>query len=589
MAVAVVLVATMGRLPGWSARAVEREERAQQREATSEARRFVDVSVRLRVVAMDLEHGEELIEGGPRLRIVREYDVGGIVDTAPGGGLRPYLCGKGANPAIWYTSEAIEPLIRHGKNAPRWTMLQGGEGVGKSTALAQWVYFRFLQHLGHPERQIGIVAPDWPRMGRMLEAIARLWRADWMESRRLKPTDRDKVIAFRGGPSVMFVGAHEQSEAKGSPIQGFNWVACAPDELQDCHDKWADMLARLRAAPDGRGLVMASCTAKDATAWRTFKDAAAANDNWQVRTIPGVESPFVHPDHWASMKNGGVTLREWLRRVMAVDVGPEAQVYHCFRRKLDDGTPANLRPVPLGAQDCTAEVLAASRPQSDPRPIGLLLGHDPGKRQHVTEFLKAYRFPEDVRRGDMRPRWFVVDEVTTPDATVHEHAQTVLRRAQSRWRCNLKSSSTGAWSPDCPQVLVRIDPHSRAEKSDHPGPDVKTIWLSMGMLAKAAAYKPGTADPGIIPKDSRINMVNTLLCATGQAPGSEVRRLFIACDDSGNAAAPKLLAAFESMERDAGGEAETERKDANDLSHWPCALGYALWMPERARVGQVAA
>ena len=43
------------------------------------------------------------------------------------------------------------------------------------------------------------------------------------------------------------------------------------------------------------------------------------------------------------------------------------------------------------------------------------------------------------------------------------------------------------------------------------------------------------------------------------------------------------------MEKDAAGRAEHEKKDENDLSHWPCSVGYGLWQLEHQRMGQAAA
>lgn len=616
-----LIAITAALVASWSvaARKIRQAETDRKHDAASVEARYVDMSVRLRVVRQDLVNGTKYLADAPRLAVLHEEVYGGIVDLNPDDGGRARLVGPGANPANWYCSEEQEPLILHDDDQPLWTLIQGSEGSGKTTTLAMWAYFRVLEHIGH-DREIGITAPTNKRMAKVVKAIRKLWRTDWIKFSRgaddttVAPSGRDQAYTFRAGPTVQLQSAHQQSEAEGSPIQGDNWVAHAGDELQDHFDVEADIEARGRSAPDGRYKRLNTSTGKDSTEWRNFREKVQTSDAatpgglpvWLFVKMDGRRSPFVDPLHWANLRSGGtMTEREFRRRVGNEDLPPESQVYHCFTRKLEDGSPGNLRPLPLGAIDVTAEVLAAHRPIGDPRPITLLLGHDPGKRQHVTEFHKAYRFPEDIRRGDMRPRWFVVDEVTSPDSIMHDHASAVLKRAREKWNCNTLNR---AGKPDLEngrQLLARIDPHTRAEKSDHPGPDVKATWAALGMLAKAAAYKPGTADPAQIPIESRLNMMNTLFCATAGADGVEVaplptsdglpvkgkviRRLFILCDDKGNAAAPKLLAAVESMERDAGGAAETERKDKNDLSHWPCASGYALWQIEHQRAGQAAA
>ena len=273
------------------------------------------------------------------------------------------------------------------------------------------------------------------------------------------------------------------------------------------------------------------------------------------------------PKHWERFRANGITTREYQRRVLAMDVGPEAQLYHCWKRRMDGGSPGNLRPIPLGADDVTAEVLAPYLPRG-----GLLIGHDPGKRQHVSVFLKAYRF-----RGERIVRWFVVDEVTSPDTTIDKHVAEVMEKVRKRWRCNLKSSADGRADPNAPQALVRIDPHTRGG-DEHPGRDLYAVWRNAGLVARAAAYNPGTSDPATIKRESRFDMMNTLLCdVRGE------RRLLVACDDTGVPAASRLVNALESMERDAAGKGEADKKDGNDQSHWPAAVGYALWQIEHPR------
>mgnify|MGYP001584856404 CR=1 FL=1 len=126
---------------------------------------------------------------------------------------------------------------------------------------------------------------------------------------------------------------------------------------------------------------------------------------------------------------------------------------------------------------------------------------------------------------------------------------------------------------------------------------VATIWRALGMTARAAGYKANatTVEPITIKRRQRIDLVNTLLSATAEV--GEVRRLFVAvrsgflfrkfpeAEQDGKPAAPMLVKAFETMEFNAAGKAETEAKDADDLSHWPAALGYALWQVEAPRLG----
>ncbi len=142
---------------------------------------------------------------------------------------------------------------------------------------------------------------------------------------------------------------------------------------------------------------------------------------------------------------------------------------------------------------------------------------------------------------------------------------------------------------------MRVDPHTRSG-DEHPGSDVYAIWRNLGVLTKAAAYKPNSTTGESIKPESRIELLNTLFCdATIERDDSSeivkdgVRRLFVAVRDDGSHAAPRLVEALEVMERNAMNVAEHERKDDRDHSHWPAALAYALWTIEKPRVGMAVA
>ena len=95
----------------------------------------------------------------------------------------------------------------------------------------------------------------------------------------------------------------------------------------------------------------------------------------------------------------------------------------------------------------------------------------------------------------------------------------------------------------------------------------------------AAAYNKQGLGTGRIDREARIEMIQRLL---RNARGE--RRLFVACDERRQPAAPKLVEALELLEREEGtGKAERVRKGVNDLTHWPAGLGYALWPYERIR------
>jgi hypothetical protein len=566
---AAVLVSSLA----WKRRAVERQIEAD----ADETDRYVDMGVTLTVVEMDRERANAMERAGgwlpdvPPVVVVRTHHLGGMLDTWKG-----EIVGPSVNPRQWRCSRDQEQIILHPDEDPLWRLVQGSEGAGKTAVIPKWTYCRLLEHCGH-DREMWITAPVFARLAWIKKAIADDWDPKWYRWK-----EREQTYRLRTGMTVRLLSAHQQSEQAGSPFQGGNIVACASDELQDHHEREPDIQARGRAAPQGKFKRLATSTFKDSTPWRNFRETADRSPDWLVVKLLGLDSPFVWPKHWQRMRENGITLREYQRRVLAMDVGPERQVYHCWSRKLPDGSPGNLRPIPLGAIDVTAEVL---RPYAAPGVAHtLLVGHDPGQRQHVSMFLKAYRFPEDIRRKETRPRWFIVDEITSPEATVEAHVADVLKRARDKWKTNL-TDYRGRSAADGGTMLVRIDPHTRSGDA-HPGADVYTRWRAAGIATRAAAYKPASNEPATIKRDSRIDMMNTLLCAYDDGIDEQLRlrRLFVACDDAGIAAAPRFVEAVESMERNGDDKAEADKKDGNDRSHWPAAVGYALWQIESPRL-----
>lgn len=573
--------------------------RAERRQLTEIVRRssaeYIDMGIELRVVERD-PSGVPLVPGNSEpMRVVGEpIRRGGIVKISldENGNRTARIVAPSKNPVVWFVSQAQCDLILHDGPAP-WVLVQGSEGSGKTTVLCMFVAIEAVNHLGH-EREIGVTAPTFNRLSHVKREIKRWWRPSWYRF-----SERYQKFTFHAGPTVQLVSAVQRSEEAGSPIQGANWVAHAGDELQDHFEREGDIEARGRSAPRGWYPRLNTSTFKDSSAWRTFRSACVANSNeddeskraWHVTKLFGLESPFISPLHWERLRNGGtMTPREYRRRVLAEELGPEAQLYHCWLR--GENGSGNLRVLPsldlsLHVEDVTAEIL---RPYAPPGVnLHVLAGNDPGKRQHVTIYLKAFRFAADVRRGDRRPRWFVVGETTSPDSTIEAHVAEVLKRLRVEWRCNeIQRGPDGKPSiaPPPRQVLVRIDPHSKTG-DEHPGRDYYSIWRSFGIVARAANYDGDR--PAQIKVESRINLVNTLLCAVSDSEDG-TRRLFVACNENGQpltknpGQAEHVVDAFEAMERNEAGEAEWENKDRHDKSHWTAAIGYALWQVERENV-----
>lgn len=561
-------------------------ERRQERQIADllHADRF-DMGVRIHVVRRK-DGAKELIPGTP-LEVVDTVHRGHMCRVwTEHGKRRAAWCGPSQYRTTWFVSEQQAPIVLHDGGAP-WRLVQGSEGAGKTVAIAMWLWLRVLENVG-TDAEIGFTAPIERRIEHIRRKIAEHWPAGtW------RYNSAQKLYTTHAGVRVQLVSAHVRSEAEGDPIQGYNWVACASDELQDHFASDASIIARLRSAPDGRGKRLCSSTFKDSPDWRNFRARAeAATERWEFSRLLGLDSPFVHPEQWAGAKVG-MTEREWRRRVLAEDVGPERQVYYSWRRVDDRGKPGNLRPIPLNAVDVTARELSRYG-----KNLGLLLGHDPGKRQHVTEVLKAYEFPGerrvDVNGRKLPPlvRWFVVDEITSDvynadepkkvagPVTMERHVECVLRRVREKWGC-LQTDWRGNRDSEASGAVVRIDPHTTSG-DEHPDRVVYTQWRAYGFTTFAAAYNPQTNKPTPIKVDTRIDLLNTLLCNV-----EDDRRLFVLSDDRGQPAAPWLVKALESMERDEAGRAEWENKDSTDLSHWPAAVAFALWSIEKPRLDAI--
>lgn len=525
------------------------------------ASRFVDMGVVLRVVRMDLENGKELLAGQPPLVVLREHRRGGVVDTAA---VPPHFIGPSRAPVVWYCGEDAEDLILHPDTLPDRLLVYGSEGAGKTTAQAMWAGLRMLEFTGEG-REIGLTAPTEARLDHLYKAITKLWPASWY-----RYVGDDGCFYVVNNTTVRLVSTHQQSSKEGSRVQGYNWSAHGGDEMQDQIEYDGDIEMRGRSANRGRYKRFNTCTAKDAPGWRSYRDRVLSKPkHWALRRLIGPRSPFVWPSVWEDRKDT-LSEREYKRRVLAQDVGPERMLYSSWERG-DHDSPGNLRPVPPNAVDVTSEVLAKWGPN-----LTVLVGHDPGKLFDVSIFLKAFRLPRNPKLF-----WWVVGEVTTEQSTTETHVMELLRYARERWHVNTVDWK-GRPVEGGPRMLVRADPYSDSGASDSaPSRSVYTIFRQAGILIHAAAYvaKTNKIAVGKVPKEGRIEMMNTLLHSA-----KKERRLFVDCDDRRQPVAPSLVEALETSERDEAGKAEAQRKDRRDMSHWPAAAGYALWVLERPRM-----
>lgn len=519
--------------------------------------RFVNTGVLLRVVTID-PCGDILLDSGRRAREIRRHRWGAWVDTSA---TKPDVIQgvKDEDRLVWLCSEQQEQLIMHDDARALGQLVIGSEGSGKTTALAMWHHRRWVIDGMGERREGGQTAPTLARLGLVKSEIQKLWKRSWC-----RYVERRDFEGFElcDGCRIRFRHTQRQSAAAGSPIQGFNWSWAGRDEFQDQIEVHNDIESRGRAAKNGKYKQLATATAKDDPEWKALRDQLIDGGQWQLTRLFVADSPFVAADFLETKRKSGITDREFRRRYLAEDLPPESRLYYTFDRK------ENLRPIPLGARKITSVVLAR---KTGDRADALLMGHDPGIAKSGTVWLDAYELPPGIAaKFGFLPNevlWWARLELLTTHVTHEVHATRAMEETRKRFGVNMR--------PGEERAHVRCQPLGVAE--DKPDLSVFAIWKRIGFHIKAAQYNKSGQGVGQIKKESRIGMVNTLFCdATGK------RRLFLECDDRGNALTPDLLAAIESMERDARGRAETEKKDIRyDKSDLPSALGYALWPFEK--------
>ena len=516
--------------------------------------RYVDFGVRLYTVRQ-AEEGRAVYPGRPLVVATDRRDYGGILDTRA----RVFVA-PSPNPIVLFASAEQARLIRHDRSdLPLRVLVYGAEGAGKTRGvLAPWMLLRALELTGYPA-EIGGTAPTDKRLSRLRQSLLEILPPDWYTARV-----KDNLLLLHNGVRLRLVATKKYSEDLGSPVQGWDWFACASDELQDSLDANDDIETRGRAALHGDYRRMNSATAKDSPRWRSFRDKLEASPLWSIERLPGSTNPFVFPSHWRNLKRT-LDKRAYQRRVLALDVAPDKAVYTGWDRE------ANLRSVPqIGARDVTADVLARFGRSNQT----VLVGHDPGSRTAVSIMLKAWQL-HDVRD----PVWWIVDELTTVGKSADQHAALLARRLRERWGCNALDYR-GNPDPDAPGARIHMDPMGNSANKTHRS--IYQTFSAHGLHAvsaqppKATLGKLSTSEGGVIPKEAGIEMINRLLCA---ADGT--RRLYVACDDARQPAAARFVESVELSERDANGDAETGKKDDSDLSHWMTATRYALWPLER--------
>lgn len=519
--------------------------------------RYLDLAIELRVVAQDLVGGVEFVPGLPGLRPLAVHRVGGRLDRLTRTIVGPT---SAADHVVWYCGEEQAAVILERDLPQTRTLLYSAEGGGKTVLGVQWLIWGMVLDVcagipGPHGRQVNnlATAPVREKVLNLVEKIGERIPID--SAKEPQPgawgtfyADRREIRFPALGHVIKLVSTKKQSAATGSPVQSISVKRSLDDELQDTAENGADPDIEARLRGYSRTERLGTATAKDRSGWRAFRDEKLASPDWRIKRLQYFDNPFEWPSRWEVMKRN-MSLREWQRRGLAMDVGPERMLYTSWNRE------RNLRPVPrIGARDVTAKVTGG---------FAAVVGHDPGTLCDVSVMLKCYEV-------EHRRLWWIVDELTTAKTTTEQHIAELTRHLQDTWQLQLPGS-------DEPKVVIRCDPYGDSDnKTDR---SVYTSFKLAGYRCLSAAYNKSGEGRGRIGKEARIEMMNSLLCnAAGES------RLFVACDDARQPAAKKVVESFEQSERAEGsGKAEAGKKGVGDLTHWTTAPGYALWPYERVR------
>jgi hypothetical protein len=538
------------------------------------ADRFIDISVRLHTVVSD-PNGQILIEGKPPLRIVKTRELGGMLDTKA----RVLVPIDRAllSPREWFCSVEQDEILFGGAGKAPAQLVEGSEGSGKTTVLAQWHYIQWLSHLGEGREGLQ-TAPTNLRLGLVKREIGKLWRPEWY-----RYVTRKDFVGYEliDGSAIRMVSTHRQSEAGGSPIQGFNASWAGADEKQDQIEVHDDIEARGRDSRDGVFPQLATATVKDSTEYRKLKERITSGGAWRkrellvCRSINGslefeMVSPFI-TRAFVEAKKLTLSVREFRRRFFAEDMPPELAVYYEWLRA------RNLRAIGSDARDVTSAILSPYGSYMSPGArFTLAAGHDPGAIFNTTEVARLLVI-------DAVPRWVVVGEFQTKQTTALEHAR--LFREYVCDTFDVERRLTGPdgnffHDPESSKIATFVDPHGKGEAQT----DYQTVYGAF-QANGMDVFNPAPMT-GRIKRSARIEMVNRLLGGTAAAPG--VARILIAKAPNGDPAAPRLVEAFERLIKRPGDDNPegARRKDEDDRTHAPAALGYLTWPFEQQALTQ---
>lgn len=347
----------------------------------------------------------------------------------------------------------------------------------------------------------------------------------------------DSEIKLTNGTLIQFRAAARRSAATGSPIAGLDWHWAVEDEQQDIDDdSLREVDARGRINKDYQVFSSATNEAKHEFQMRLAEYEKAGSK--RVLRFSGPDNCFTPMEHWEALRRDW-SQEDYDRYINCLDIPKEGRVYPQF--SYADHTAQ----YPKGMKDITKEVTYARYRVG----YSWVVGWDPGQVTSASVILKCFSAGRDERH------WYVVDELTTRDASTEWHAKDLANWFTKR-------------GVDITEVLVLGDPHENKDTD-------KSDYIAMG----AAGFHCKRSNSGFkIERKHRISMVNALL-----RDSNKRKRLFLVAGESGPPKAAKLAECLGHLMYAKNGEIDFKGKTIANIAHWGDAMGYALYPFEQMR------
>jgi hypothetical protein len=382
----------------------------------------------------------------------------------------------------------------------------------------------------------GMVAPvDSGKQVLWDKYLNRVTSLGWLDG---EPLLKRNEVRLKNGTILQFRSTKKQAKNAKSPIAGLDWHWVVPDEeayMDD--DEMREIDARGRISK--RYQIFSSATNEPIHAFQMRLIKYERDPDTLVVRYSGPDNCFTPIEHWEAMKSR-LSPEDFDRYVNCKDVPREGRVFPAFEYT------ASTAKLPPASLDITAK-LTYDRYKV---PYQYVIGWDPGVIASASVVLKAF-----AGQGADERNWYVLDEITTRDATTEHHAHDVVKWLLSR---GIRLDS----------VLVLGDPH---ENKDTDRSDYHQM--------RAAGLTVARSNQGVqIERKHRISMTNALL-----KDASGRRRLFLAAGDLGPPRAQKLAECLGQLMYRPNGEIDYEHKTWRNLAHWGDALGYGLFPFEKLR------